>query len=69
MKNLSEELLETIINEVFRILQEMEPYQKYVHKKHPKWKNTLIGKGGIKNTAPYNIKPSMKRGKSAPPGG
>lgn len=48
-------------------LNEMEPYQREMHKQHPKWKVRLIGKGGQKNTAPYTDKPSMKRAKSAPP--
>ena len=35
-----------------------------------KWKMRLIGHGKNKDkSSPYKFKPSMKRGKSAPPGG
>jgi hypothetical protein len=52
-------------------IKEVEPYQKEMKKKHPKWKKMTIGMGGNKSTGggPYTKKPSMKRSKSAPPGG
>lgn len=51
-------------------LNEMEPYQKKMFQKHPKWKMKLIGKGKVKDkSTPYKDKPSMERSKSAPPGG
>lgn len=51
-------------------LQEMEPYQKKMHEKHPKWKATLTRGGSVKDkSTPYKNKLSLKRAKSAPPGG
>jgi DNA polymerase III epsilon subunit-like protein len=51
-------------------LQEMEPYQKEMHSKHPKWKSRLTRGGSVKDkSTPYKKKLSLKRGKSAPPGG
>lgn len=51
-------------------LKESEPYQNYVKSKHPSWKKQLIGRGGNKTKIPgYSMKISMKRSKSAPPGG
>lgn len=51
-------------------LQEMEPYQKKMHEKHPKWKARLTRGGTVKDkSTPYKSKLSLKRGKSAPPGG
>lgn len=49
-------------------LEEMEPFQKQMHKMHPIWKSRLIGKGGQKAGAAYTQSPDMNRGKSAPPG-
>ena len=51
----------------FQILSEMEAFQKKVKDKHPRLKNRVVGRGGQANTAPYSKKPSLKRGKSAPP--
>lgn len=48
-------------------LNEEEPFQKAVKKKHKKMKIRLIGLGGGKNTRGTK-KPSYKRSKSAPPG-
>ena len=51
-------------------LQEMEPYQKTMHSKHPEWKARLTKGGIIKDkSTPYKKKLSLKRAKSAPPGG
>jgi len=51
------------------ILQEEEPYQKKVKKKHRKMKVRLIGKGKNKHNVGKKMKkPSYKRSKSAPPG-
>lgn len=52
---------------LFGGLNEEEPFQKAVKKKHKKMKIRLIGLGGGKNT-PGTKKPSYKRSKSAPPG-
>jgi len=49
-------------------LEEMEPFQKQMHKMHPIWKSRLIGKGDQKAGAAYTQSPDMNRGKSAPPG-
>lgn len=57
------------IEQARALVQEEEPYQKEMRKKHPKWKKNLIGKGGNKyKAAPFKLKVSMKRSKSAPPG-
>ena len=48
-------------------INEEEPFQKAVKKKHKKMKIRLIGLGGGKNTRGTK-KPSYKRSKSAPPG-
>ena len=50
------------------VTEEMEPFQKQMHKMHPIWKSRLIGKGGQEAGAAYTQNPDMKRGKSAPPG-
>ena len=50
------------------ILHEIEPYQKRMRAKHPRWKKRLIGMGGQKNTPPYSTKPSFKRSKNSPVG-
>tara|TARA_R110000824_G_scaffold3253_4_gene15478 strand:- start:3012 stop:5840 length:2829 start_codon:yes stop_codon:yes gene_type:complete len=56
-------LIEEVLNE------QTEPFQIKVRKKHPKMKNRLIGKGGNKHYGggKGHSRPSMKRGKSAPP--
>jgi len=56
-------LIEEILDE------QTEPFQIKVRKKHPKMKNRLIGKGGNKHYGggKGHSRPSMKRGKSAPP--
>jgi len=56
---------------VEEILKEIEPYQKEMRRKHPKWKKMTIGMGGNKSTGggPFTEKPSMERSKSAPPAG
>lgn len=53
------------------ILKEIEPYQKEMRRKHPKWKKLTIGLGGNKSSGggPFTKKPSMSRSKSAPPAG
>jgi hypothetical protein len=43
-----------------------EPFQKDMRRQHPKWKSALSGWAATK-TKTYPGKPSMKRGKSAPP--
>ena len=51
------------------ILQEEEPYQKKVKRKHRRMKFRLIGKGKNKHNVGKKMKkPSYKRSKSAPPG-
>jgi hypothetical protein len=49
-------------------LNEEEPFQKAVKKKHKKMKIRLIGKGGNNYKVKGMTKPSYKRSKSAPPG-
>jgi hypothetical protein len=49
-------------------LNEEEPFQKAVKKKHRKMKIRLIGKGGNTYKVKGMTKPSYKRSKSAPPG-
>ena len=51
----------------FNKLEEMELYQKKVYDKHPRLKFANISKGKQNPGAPYLIKPSKKRGPSAPP--
>jgi len=53
----------------FKRLKEIEKFQKSVKNKHPRMKKRLIKHGNQPNTAPYTVKPSFKRSKSAPPGG
>jgi len=51
------------------ILQEEEPFQRKVKKKHRRMKFRLIGKGKNKHNVGKKMKkPSYKRSKSAPPG-
>ncbi len=58
------------INNIQKVIKETEPFQKDMKKKHPGWKMRLIGGGkNLDKSSPYKIKPSMKRGKSAPPSG
>lgn len=52
----------------FDKLQEEERYQRLVKKRHSRNKRSLIGLGKQKNTAPFSVTPSFKRGKSAPVG-
>jgi len=52
----------------FDKLQEEERYQRLVKKRHSRNKKSLIGLGKQKNTVPFSITPSFKRGKSAPAG-
>jgi len=49
-------------------LNEEEPFQKAVKKKHKKMKIRLVGKGGNNYKVKGMTKPSYKRSKSAPPG-
>jgi len=50
------------------IIQEIEPYQKKMHDKHPHAKKTMISHGNNKyKGTPFKIKLSTKRAKSAPP--
>lgn len=61
--------MEEIIKEVLSLFMEMEPYQKKMHSKHPRWKARLTRGGKVKDkSTPYKNKLSLKRGKSAPPG-
>jgi hypothetical protein len=63
-------LEEIILEEIYSVLQELEPYQQTVTAKHPAAKERLLGGGTVKDSStPYKIKISFKRGKSAPPGG
>ena len=58
-----------IKSEMKTILQEIEPYQKKVRRKHRRMKFRLIGKGKNKHNVGKKMKkPSYKRSKSAPPG-
>lgn len=68
--NLSEaQKVQIQINKARELVQEIEPYQKEMRRKHPTWKKRLIGMGGNKyKGGPYKLKVSMKRSKSAPPG-
>lgn len=50
------------------VINEDEPYQRAVKKKHSKMKMRLIGLGGNKKKEKGHTKPSFKRSKSAPPG-
>ena len=52
----------------FDKLQEEERYQRLVKKRHSRNKRSLIGLGKQKNTVPFSVTPSFKRGKSAPVG-
>lgn len=61
--------LEEVIREVFELFTEMEPYQKEMHKNHPRWKKRLTQGGVVKDkSTPYKKEISLKRGKSAPAG-
>jgi hypothetical protein len=53
----------------FKELKEIEKFQKLVKNKHSRMKKRLIKHGNQPNTPPYTVKPSLKRSKSAPPGG
>ena len=55
-------------SKTYNRLNELERYQRKVRRGHKRMKRRLIGYGGIKNSAPYSKKVSMKRAKSAPPG-
>ena len=47
----------------------LEDFQQQVKSQHSKMKAKLLKKGGNKTkAAPYDVDPSMKRSKSAPPG-
>ena len=50
------------------VINEDEPFQRAVKKKHKKMKFRLIGLGGNKKKEKGHTKPSFKRSKSAPPG-
>ena len=50
------------------VINEDEPYQRAVKKRHRKMKFRLIGLGGNKKKIKGFTKPSYKRAKSAPPG-
>jgi hypothetical protein len=52
----------------FNKLEEEEKFQNLVKKRHSRMKRGLIGLGIQKNVSPFTIKPSYKRGKSAPAG-
>jgi hypothetical protein len=60
--------LDEVIREVFELFTEMEPYQKKMHAKHPRWKARLTRGGEVKDeSTPYKKKLNLKREKSAPP--
>jgi DNA polymerase III epsilon subunit-like protein len=62
--------LTSIQKKSMKLKEEMEPYQRMVTAKHPAAKKRLTGGGEVKDkSTPYKIKLSLKRGKSAPPGG
>ena len=62
--------LDEIINHVAKsVLDEVEEYQKKMKEKHPEMKDRLLKSAKPnKKSAPYTMKVSSKRGKSAPPG-
>ena len=55
-------------NEYKNILSEVEEFQKKMAALNDRSKKRLLTKGRQPNTAPYTVKPSLKRSKSAPPG-
>jgi len=55
-------------NEYKEIVSELEDFQKKMAKLNDRSKKRLLTKGKQSNTAPYTVKPSLKRSKSAPPG-
>lgn len=66
--NFAEKYTGNSLSEV--IITEVEPYQRAVTAKHPAAKKRLIGLGkNLDKSSPYKVKLSLKRGKSAPPGG
>jgi|TARA_B100000287_G_C20661730_1_gene790366 predicted nucleotidyltransferase len=67
LEKLDRNLEKAVKNGTFSI-NEIEPYQRKVRKKHSRMKKRLIGKGKQPNKPPYTKKPSSKRGKSGPPG-
>jgi DNA polymerase III alpha subunit (gram-positive type) len=61
--------LTSVQKKAMKLKEEMEPYQKKMHAKHPRWKARLTRGGQVKDeSTPYKYKLSLKRGKSAPPG-
>ena len=50
------------------VINEDEPFQRAVQKKHSRMKMRLIGTGGNRKREKGHTKPSYKRSKSAPPG-
>ena len=54
-------------NEYKSIMAEVDDFQKKMLSKHKVGKERLLALGPQKNTAPYTVKPSMERSKSAPP--
>ena len=54
-------------NEYKSIMAEVNDFQKKMLSKHKAGKERLLALGPQKNTAPYTVKPSMERSKSAPP--
>jgi predicted NUDIX family NTP pyrophosphohydrolase len=62
--------IERLRDKVFSliVINEDEPYQRAVEKKHRKMKMRLVGLGGNKKKEKGHEKPSYKRSKSAPPG-
>jgi hypothetical protein len=55
-------------NEYKEIISELEDFQKKMARLNNRSKKRLLTKGKQANTAPYTVKPSLKRSKSAPPG-
>lgn len=55
-------------NEYKSIMSEVEDFQKKMAALNNRSKKRLLTKGGQHNTAPYTIRPSLARSKSAPPG-
>jgi protein-tyrosine phosphatase len=60
--------MDPLVKQLRELLTEQtEPYQMKMKAKHSRLKKRVIGHGGQRAGAPYSVKPSMKRSKSAPP--
>jgi hypothetical protein len=60
--------MDPLVKQLRELLTEQtEPYQMKMKAKHSRLKKRVIGHGGQSAGAPYSVKPSMKRSKSAPP--